>query len=564
VFERRLAGRRLVDALAAVASRYEPAARKEKLRLLDALAGRPVGRPGSLARLHEALCFLQAYPDDPEVLERVDRALEEFPRRVARLRAAARRRLHDSGIANTTLDYPFGFPMARWLARRLPHDCEVAWARFADTERLDETLSLLATAAEGDAFSEGGMGWRAWLGVAKGGRPMTDLQLLLEVFERTGLPEETRDWLYESLALPVVWRPRGVGASRTLARIPPARVFFHADGLERRVASLVDALARPLPPLRRAPRALAEALIEAAHVAMATRQRELHAFSYPNPDDVLLVDVDRGVRLAFVGILPGFRLPLEGYYAFLALKNGIPVAYGGGWELFGTLDFAVNVFASFRQGESAFLATELLRAYRRIFGMRTIVVDRYQLGHESAEALRSGAFYFYHRLGFRPRDPAVLRVLEAEQSKIAADRSYRSPIPILKRLAGAEVYLALPGGHREPEKRLRATDVSGLIARLIARDFGGDRGVAVRESTARARRELGVTGWTAWPTAERRAFAQLSLVAALIGDLETWPSAERRRLVRVFRAKGRGSERTYANLLDSHRWLRRSLEALVT
>src|SRR2546429_4266350 len=122
---------------------------------------------------------------------------------------------------------------------------------------------------------------------------------------------------------------------------------------------------------------------------MATRQRELHAFSHPNPDDVLLVDGDRGVRLAFVGLLPGFRLPLEGYYAFLALKNGVPVAYGGGWELFGTLDFAVNVFASFRQGESAFLATELLRAYRRIFGMRTIVVDRYQLGHESTEALRS-------------------------------------------------------------------------------------------------------------------------------------------------------------------------------
>src|SRR2546425_13342903 len=94
------------------------------------------------------------------------------------------------------------------------------------------------------------MGWRAWLGVAKGGRPMTDLQLLLEVFERTGLPEETRDWLYESLALPVVWRPRGVGASRTLARVPPARVFFHADGLERRVACPVGAPPAPPPPPR--------------------------------------------------------------------------------------------------------------------------------------------------------------------------------------------------------------------------------------------------------------------------------------------------------------------------
>src|SRR5436190_3923064 len=504
------AGRRLVDALVAVASRYEPAARKEKLRLLGALAGRRLGRPRALLRLHETLCFLQAYPDDPEVLEHVDRALAEFPRRVARLRAAARGRLHDSGIVNTTLDYPFGLPMARWLSTPFPRDCEVAWARFVDTERLDETLSLLAAAAEGDAFSEGGMGWRAWLRVAKGGRRMSDLQLLLEVFERTGLPEETRDWLYESLALPVMWRLRSVGASRTLARVPPARVFFHADGLERRAASLVDALARPLPSLRRAPRALAEALLEAARVAMATRQRELHAFSHPNLDDVLLVDAERGVRLVFVGILPGFRLPLEGYYAFLALKNGIPVAYGGGWELFGTLDFAVNVFAAFRQGESAFVATELLRAYRRIFGMRTVVVDRYQLGHESAEALRSGSFYFYHRLGFRPRDPVVLGVLAAEQSKITADRSYRSPIPVLARLA------------------------------------------------------LGVSGWTAWPAAERCAFARLSLVAALITDLERWPSAERRRLVRVFRAKGCGSERAYANLLDSHRRFRRSLEALVT
>src|SRR5947199_395362 len=382
------AGRRLVDALVAVASRYEPAARKEKLRLLGALAGRRLGRPRALLRLHETLCFLQAYPDDPEVLEHVDRALAEFPRRVARLRAAARGRLHDSGIVNTTLDYPFGLPMARWLSTRFPRDCEVAWARFVDTERLDETLSLLAAAAEGDAFSEGGMGWRAWLRVAKGGRRMSDLQL---------------------------------------------------------------------------------------------------------------VDAERGVRLVFVGILPGFRLPLEGYYAFLALKNGIPVAYGGGWELFGTLDFAVNVFAAFRQGESAFVATELLRAYRRIFGMRTVVVDRYQLGHESAEALRSGSFYFYHRLGFRPRDPVVLGVLAAEQSKITADRSYRSPIPVLTRLAGAEVYLTLPGGHPEPDKRLRATDVSGLVARLIARDFGGDRRVAVEESTARARRVLGLPGWTGSP-----------------------------------------------------------------
>src|SRR2546428_10060259 len=99
-----IAARRLVNALAAVASRYDSPARKEKLRLLDALEGCALPRPASLVRLHETLCFLQAYADGPEVLERVDRALAEFPQRVMRLGPAARKRLHDSGIANATLD----------------------------------------------------------------------------------------------------------------------------------------------------------------------------------------------------------------------------------------------------------------------------------------------------------------------------------------------------------------------------------------------------------------------------------------------------------------------------
>src|SRR2546428_255087 len=322
-------GRRLVEALAAVASRYSPEDQKRKCALLENLERRAIRRPGTLLQLHETLCFLQAYPDAATLRALVDRALEAFGARVERL-GAARRRLHDSGIAGTTLDYPFGFPMARWLVSRFSPEAEIAWTRFADEDRLDETLSLLATPAEGDAFSEGGMGWRQWLRVAKGGRRLTDLQLLLEVFDRTGLPTETRDWLFESLALPILWRPRGAGASRTLARLPCRRVFFHAGGLDRSARNLVEALRRPSPPLTRAPSALAEAMIEAARVAMATRQRELHAFSYPNPDDVLTADAGRGLTFALIGILPDFRLPLEGYYGFLALKNGVPVSYGGG------------------------------------------------------------------------------------------------------------------------------------------------------------------------------------------------------------------------------------------
>ncbi|MBI4636063.1 MAG: hypothetical protein HY727_06895 [Candidatus Rokubacteria bacterium] len=554
--------RALVDALAAVAARFGPEDRAAKLRLLGELAACPIGSAGLLLRLHEALCFLQAYPDDGEVLAHVELALGGLATRVARLGPARRERLSDSGVAGTTLDYPFGLPMARWLHRHFGSDVDVRWRSFERGEQLEEALRLLVTHAEDDAFSEGGMGWRRWLRDARGGRRLSDLGLLLELFERVPLPGAVRDVLFESLALPIEWRLRR-GVSRTGAKLPWARPFFHGAGLQRTGVDFVAEVLRPLSGLRRAPRPLAESLIQAARAALATRLRELHAFAHANPDDVLVVDPGRGLRIALIGLSPAFRLPLEGYYAFLVLKNGVPVSYGGGWQLFGALELGLNIFASFRQGESALVFAQVLRAYRVTLGMRTVVIDRYQLGHENAEALRSGAFYFYDRLGFRPRDPAVLAVLAAERRKLAADPRYRSPLPVLGRLAGAETYLTLPGGSPEPETRLRSSQIAALVSRAIARGFGGDRARAVREARSRVAAALGVRRRDSWSPGERLAFERLSVVTALIPDLERWPSTDRGRLLAILRAKGGGSERRYTRLLDGHRRLQRSLEALV-
>src|SRR5207247_9259667 len=133
----------------------------------------------------------------------------------------------------------------------------------------------------GDAVRAGGIGALEGLRVAEGGRRLTDLQRRREVFGRTGLPTEARDWLSQSLGLPIQWLPRGPGASRTLARGAPPRVFFHEAGLDRSAGDLVDALSRPLPALARAPRELADALIGSARGAMATRPRARHALASP-------------------------------------------------------------------------------------------------------------------------------------------------------------------------------------------------------------------------------------------------------------------------------------------
>jgi hypothetical protein len=560
--------RELVDALAAAAARFTVAARREKRRLLGLLAEREVDDPRVLHALHEALCFLQAYPDDAGVLASVDRALEGFPARVRRLAPAAARRLQDSGIADTSLDYPFGYPMARWLARRFPRDVEILWEQFAEEERLQESLVLLLNPTEHDAFSdEGGLGWRRWLEVARAGRALTDLQVLLELFDRADLDEATRDWLFESLALPIGWRLHGAGASRTFAKLPWPRPVSRggAEAPSRRSdpRDFIREVRRPLPSLRAAPRRLAESLIEAARLAMAVRFRELFAFSYANPGDVLVADPGRGLRIALIGILPTARLPFEGYYAYLALRNGVPVGYGAAWQLVGALELAVNVFEPFRRGESAFILSQVLRAYHRAFGMRTVVVDPYQIGHGNLEALESGAFYFYRHLGFRPRDPAVRRLAEAEQAKIARDPSYRTPLPLLRQLARSEIYLSLSASDPDAEQRVTASALAALVTGHIARRFHGDRRAAAQAASVAVAAAVGAERRRHWPRDERHAFEQLSLLIALIPDLARWPAGDRRHLVQVLRAKGGPSEARYVRLLNGHHRLRRSLEALV-
>ncbi|MFO1316643.1 MAG: hypothetical protein U1F58_13655 [Burkholderiales bacterium] len=44
----------------------------------------------------------------------------------------------------------------------------------------------------------------------------------------------------------------------------------------------------------------------------------------------------------------------------------------------------------------------ILRAFHTLYGSGRFVVNPYQFGAGNAEAIASGAFWFYYRLGFRP------------------------------------------------------------------------------------------------------------------------------------------------------------------
>jgi hypothetical protein len=54
---------------------------------------------------------------------------------------------------------------------------------------------------------------------------------------------------------------------------------------------------------------------------------------------------------------------------------------------------------------------------RQVLGLSCFTVDPYQIGYHNEEAIESGAFWFYRKLGFRPLRPELRRLVEKEEEK---------------------------------------------------------------------------------------------------------------------------------------------------
>jgi len=553
----------LLDLLNSLKAHFEPMDAQVKAAILRILFGRAIPDVTSLLLFHEILCFLRAYPDSPEVLGWVEKSLAEFPARVDHVKdrgsPSELKRLRDTGIAHTTVYYAFPYPMAKWLVAHFPDAVEMDWEDAEGLDKIRSFLPLLVTYAENDALDDEGLSLQNWIATARGDRKGSGLQWLLEALERSPLSRDIRRHLYESAEILLGWELREPAASRTLAKSPTDRIFHHQGSLLRGQFDFRGEIQKPLPGVRPVPRKRAEGLIHLFNCALAVRNRELHPLLYADPRDVFMAEAGRGLQILLVGVIPEFRLPLEAYYSFLVLKNGVPVGYGGGGPVFDRLEIAGNIFETFRQGESVYIFSQVFRTYRELCGSRYFLIPRYQVGYENEEALQSGAFWFYHKLGFRPVEPRVRALSEEEQRKITADPAHRSPRKILERLAQSDMVLILDADGGDPPRDLQPGNIGLLVTHEIACRFAGNRAVAVRENTRHISRVLVCSGWRRWPAPQRLAMERLAPILALIPDLEHWTAEERRILVRIIRAKGAERQAAYTRLLRGHRRLARSL-----
>lgn len=529
---------------------------ERKLRLLRGLERRSLRRPDDVVRLHEVLCFLRAYPDDDAVHGQVVRMLEAFARRgdLGRHRAA----LADTGIAGTAIHFRFFPPTAFWLGRRWGDHLTIDWDSFEQHERLDELLPQLALFPETPGLDGYDLGSRGWIEEMRGPNE-TDAAFLLGRLDQLRMSPIARETQLESLAITFTLSPGPDTPSRTRELHPLRSLVFQTGPLCRRRPELAEALSRPPRSSRRLEPREGQALLDLSRAAMVTRERDLQAFSYGNREDVWAFDCGRGLHIACIGVIPEQRYLLETLYGFLLLRNGVPVGYGSYTALFGSVEIAFTVFDTFRSGEAAWMYGRVLSLAHHLFECDVFGIDAYQVGQDNEDAIQSGAWWFYQKLGFRPRDAGLRRLMREEQRKMRSRPSHRSTPKTLRKLASENLFLHL-GEPRDDVVGLILTENVGLrVTEHLAKRFGHDRNRAERQCAREAMKLLGVRRRRRLSADDRLAWQRWGPLILALPGISRWSSAARRDLVAVVRAKGGPHELDYHRRVDRHRPLRRAI-----
>jgi hypothetical protein len=535
-------------------------------RSLGLLDQRRFADADSLIRFHETLLFLRAHPHGPAVLRKVESILSSFAARVELLRASGADLypfdyIESSGIAGTSLKGDFSYEIVLWLARNFPSDVSFDWGGYENAYNLGLTLPRLLPLLEEDSLVEANIPYSLWLKAAQG-RDRRDVAWLLDRFDRLPVSDAEKRELYGSLRLKVVWKVRDYRATRTGNKRPVRKVFYHSGPLLRRSdVSLPAALASPPARLERLSGSQGQGIIDLTCAATTVRYRELYGITHGDAGQVARARVGRGVEIFLWGLAPDRRLPLRGYHAGITLKNGVPINYIEGITLFERMEVGFNTFYTFREGESAWVYAQALGLLRQVTGAACFSVDPYQIGHNNEEAIESGAFWFYRKLGFRPMNAELTRIVEAEERKIAADRGHRTPARTLRRLAESGMIFETDPRTRGDWDRFHIRRLGLAVQRRMAQEFDGDARRIREASVSEVAAALGAR-WERWKEAERRAFGNLALILALVPDLGEWSKGEKQRAISAIRAKAGPQESDYLRLLQGHARLRDAVRKL--
>ena len=530
----------------------------KKLKCLKLMVKQKNIRPETIKKYHDLLLFISAYPDSKKVFDLAKSELKRLGELIKENSLKKEEYLDDfwdTGIIGTKKESSFTFHGTQWLVEKSKNPYSLIFNNKGLNKNFDEFLFALLPKIEKDGLYNPKLKTEDWFNLGQDAKG-DSLNDLLKIFSLLDGKPFIRDYLYESFGFYCEWQLVNKNISRTTTRMPgnKEKTYFYQTLIKK--VDVKKQINTKIPKVIIESRKRGEELIDFSMAALLARGREIDPITHGNSKEVITVQLDRGMKVLLIGMVPEYRLPIESYYSFLMVKNSIPIGYGGIWVFGKRAEIGFNIFDSFRGGESALNFVEILRTAKQIFKVDEFTVDPFQFGANNPEGLHSGAFWFYYRLGFHSLDPRIEKLALKEWDKILVDKTYRSSLGTLKKFCKAKIGLSLLG---EPSKTPNLIALGLANTNWIGNVFNGDRNMAFEVGYKKISKILPLNKFHGWSGPQKEKFVEMTPLLLRIKNLKKWSPSEKRDLVDLIKAKGGPKERTFSKLLQRNLKFQKSL-----
>ena len=522
--------------------------RSAKIKLLKWTPEFDKWKAADILIYHDTLRTILCWPENKEIAALAKKAITRLAdaiKKIVPFNKSLEVKLNGSGMAGTEITGRFSYAITRWLVEKFGN-----LVKLHSSEATPETVRLffrlLMPSVEYENISSGELSLLQRINKLKATNSSA-IEWITNLFESSSLSNPEKEFIFNQLNVFITWKTDAINFNRSFTGISTENIFYHHKLYRAPDYKKIVKTNLPLPARLSAEQKLQ--LIDMAKATLVLIYRETDPFSFASADAMELFNLEKGYSIGLYSMNREQRLSIESYIGYLVFKNGIPVAYGGGWIFGERCQIGINILARFRGGESAFIFSQLLRVYYQHFGVKRFVVKPYQFGKNNKEALQSGAFWFYYKHGFRPDNDQLQKLAMEELKKRKADKQYRTSISLLKKFTTANMVLLLSP---TAVPVFDAALVSVAITNFINEYFDGNREKALLVCERKTKKELSIKTIRGWSNNEKKTLQQWSLLVQATLLPVNWKNSEKKLFVQLIKVKGNTREIEFIKLSQKH------------
>ncbi len=506
----------------------------KKIKLLNELMLMIPKKHSEFMQLQQLLLGMMAYPGNQPILNLVQKYTWQLLDELSK-DERLQEKLIGTGLLHTSIECNFSFSKTKHIITQFPNQVSIHSAS-SSIETQKAILKQILPDVEYSTIHEGEKDLKTRLSKFNSSK-QTDLEWLIQTIESGIADEKTQTFIYNQLGIFIQWKVSNKIDSVSFLRGADLPVYFHTSPLEKKI-DLQEIISKKLPSPVKLSLKEKQQLIHSAKMTLFYLYRETEPFTNANENDITLFHLDKGISVALFGSISNKRYSLESYIGYLVLKNNIPASYGGGWIFGERSQFGINILESFRGGESSLIICELLRIYHQHFGATRFVVKPYQFGLHNPEAIKTGAFWFYYKLGFRPESEELKALaLKEEQEKIK-NPSYKSDSHTLKKYTKSNIALTIS----ENSYPIYDSEViSKKITHYINVHYNGNREKALYECFKNLKKTLAINT-NSWKTEDIDYGKQFSVLCHTHPDAKKWVMRNKKNIISFIQLKSSKTE----------------------